>query len=51
MDNAGLVTVTDNYIFKEEVNSSKITGLATLITHELSHHWFGNYVTNRWWTE
>jgi len=45
MENAGLVTFNDLYIFKEETDDSRWTWLGNTITHELSHHWFGNFVT------
>ena len=51
MENAGLVTFNDLYIWKEEVDSSKNTWLADVVTHELSHHWFGNLVTMKWWND
>lgn len=51
MENAGLVTFNDDYVFKEEVSSSDITYLAVTITHELSHMWFGNLVTLNWWND
>jgi aminopeptidase N len=25
--------------------------MALVISHELSHHWFGNYVTMVWWDD
>ncbi len=25
--------------------------LANVITHELSHHWFGNLTTMKWWDD
>lgn len=51
MENAGLVTYNDLYLFREEVDSSKYTWMADVIAHELSHHWFGNYVTMKWWND
>jgi aminopeptidase N len=51
MENAGLVTFNDMYVFKDEVDSSRLTSFANTITHELSHHWFGNLVTMRWWND
>ena len=37
------------YLFKEEVDQTKITRFAVTLSHELSHHWFGNLVTPSWW--
>lgn len=51
MENAGMVTFNDNYLFREEVDSSKYTWLANCNAHELSHHWFGNLVTMKWWND
>ena len=28
-----------------------MTRLANTVTHELSHHWFGNLVTMKWWND
>ena len=25
--------------------------VAAVVAHELAHQWFGNLVTNRWWTD
>ena len=25
--------------------------IASVVSHELSHHWFGNYVTMEWWDD
>lgn len=48
MENAGLITFNDLYVFKDEVNISRVTSFANTISHELSHHWFGNLVTMKW---
>ena len=51
MENAGIVTFNDLYIWKEEVDSNKNTWLADVVAHELAHHWFGNLVTMQWWND
>ena len=51
MENAGLVTFNDSYAFKEAVDADRLTRFASTITHELSHHWFGNLVTMKWWND
>lgn len=49
MENSGLVTFNDRYVFREEVDASRLTGFTNTITHEMAHHWFGNLVTMKWW--
>jgi len=51
MENAGIVTFNDDYVWREEVDSHKMTWLGDCITHELAHHWFGNLVTMKWWND
>ena len=51
MENAGIVTFRDQYIFKEKVSTQRMLRLAITISHELSHHWFGNLVTMKWWDD
>ena len=51
MENAGLVTFNDDYVFREQVELSRLTRLANTVTHELAHHWFGDLVTMKWWND
>ncbi|KAL4494534.1 hypothetical protein ABPG72_004436 [Tetrahymena utriculariae] len=51
MENTGLVTFNDLYIFREEKTASSYTSFLNTVTHELSHHWFGNLVTMKWWND
>ena len=51
MENAGLVTFNDDYVFREQVDLTRLTRLANTVTHELSHHWFGDLVTMKWWND
>ncbi len=52
MENWGLVTYRESCMLAGK--SSTITDrqyVATVITHELSHQWFGNLVTMAWWDD
>lgn len=50
MENWGLVTYRESCLLADE-NTPKTTKeyIATVVTHELSHQWFGNLVTMKWW--
>lgn len=52
MENWGLVTYRESCLLIDETAtlSDKIQ-IATVITHELSHQWFGNLVTMAWWDD
>lgn len=51
MENWGLVTYREAYLLLDPDNTSlemkKL--VATVITHELAHQWFGDLVTMKWW--
>lgn len=51
MENAGVVTFRDDYIFRQEVDIERYRRLGIVISHELSHHWFGDYTTMYWWND
>ena len=51
MENAGIVTLNDLYIFKDKVSSERMLSFGNTIVHELAHHWFGNLVTMKWWDD
>ncbi|XP_052903209.1 aminopeptidase N-like [Anopheles moucheti] len=52
MENWGLITFREQYLIYEEGVTTVRTkqNIADLITHELTHMWFGNEVTPDWWT-
>ncbi|MGQ5521847.1 M1 family metallopeptidase [Chitinimonas sp. PSY-7] len=53
MENAGLITYTSRLLLakpEEETGSFKRDYVA-VAAHELSHQWFGNYVTMAWWDD
>lgn len=52
MENVGLVTYNENYMFRGETPSlAKRLRFANTNLHELSHMWFGNLVTMKWWND
>ena len=51
MENPGCVTFNDLYVFREEKPIQSYTQLANTIAHEMAHHWFGDYVTMKWWND
>ena len=52
MENWGLVTYRESCLLADDNSplDSK-EGIAITITHELSHQWFGNLVTMKWWDD
>jgi puromycin-sensitive aminopeptidase len=53
MENAGLVTYRETALLLETAAASVPVRkrVAEVITHELAHQWFGNWVTMRWWDD
>lgn len=53
MENWGLITFRESTLLYDPANSSLPTKqyVAMVIAHELTHQWFGNLVTMRWWTD
>ncbi|MGN9809089.1 aminopeptidase N [Micromonospora sp. BQ11] len=51
MENPGLVTFRDDYVFRSAVTESQRELRATTIAHEMAHMWFGDLVTMRWWDD
>lgn len=50
MENWGLITYRESALLAEQTASQDTKEyVASVISHELSHQWFGNLVTMRWW--
>ncbi len=53
MENAGLVTFREVALLLDPATASlaQKKRVAEVITHELAHQWFGNWVTMTWWDD
>ncbi|GJQ73764.1 hypothetical protein Trydic_g18705 [Trypoxylus dichotomus] len=51
MENWGMVTYREKYLMynSESTTASEKQFIATIISHEFAHQWFGNLVTPNWW--
>ncbi|XP_046566067.1 LOW QUALITY PROTEIN: thyrotropin-releasing hormone-degrading ectoenzyme-like [Haliotis rubra] len=51
MENWGLVTYRERLLYEEGVSTaSQDSWVAEVISHEISHQWFGNIVSPKWWS-
>ncbi|XP_029952160.1 aminopeptidase Ey-like [Salarias fasciatus] len=53
MENWGLITYRETSLLYDPAVSSNgdLEWVATVISHELAHMWFGNLVTMKWWND
>ncbi|NUO41570.1 MAG: aminopeptidase N [Streptomyces sp.] len=51
MENPGLVTFREEFIFRGKVTQASYEGRANVILHEMAHMWFGDLVTMVWWDD
>ena len=51
MENAGCVTLRDQYIFRSKPTDWQLESRTNTILHELAHMWFGDLVTMKWWDD
>lgn len=52
MENWGLITYREIALLVDNTSSVSMREyVATVITHETSHQWFGNLVTMQWWND
>ncbi|HTJ66485.1 MAG TPA: aminopeptidase N [Actinospica sp.] len=49
MENPGLVTFSEQLMFRSKVTASRYELRTMVILHEMAHMWFGDYVTMKWW--
>ncbi|MFL4474797.1 aminopeptidase N [Paeniglutamicibacter sp. MACA_103] len=51
MENPGLVTFTEHYVFTSRATEAQHEARANTIMHEMVHMWFGDLVTMAWWDD
>jgi aminopeptidase N len=51
MENAGCVTILEDYVFRSRVTDHAYEQRANTVLHELAHMWFGDLVTMTWWDD
>ncbi|MGW0764997.1 aminopeptidase N [Streptomyces sp. NPDC002676] len=51
MENPGLVTFRDEFVFRSAVTDTERQERAMVIAHEMAHMWFGDLVTLKWWDD
>ncbi|PSS45345.1 aminopeptidase N [Arthrobacter woluwensis] len=51
MENPGLVTFTEEYVFASKATQAQYEQRANTLLHEMAHMWFGDLVTMQWWDD
>jgi len=51
MENPGLVTFTESYLYRGASTVAQREARANTILHEMAHMWFGDLATPRWWDD
>ena len=52
MENVGCITYNDDYVQRDEnFTRYKYENILNTVAHEISHQWFGNLVTMKWWDD
>ena len=51
MENAGAVTLRDEYLPRSRQDASFYEFRCSVILHEMAHMWFGDLVTMKWWDD
>ena len=51
MENPGAVTFAEMFVFRSRTTDDKRRTRAMVVAHEMSHMWFGDLVTMRWWDD
>ncbi len=51
MENAGCVTLRDDYLPRSRQTAAFYDQRANTVLHEMAHMWFGDLVTMKWWDD
>ena len=51
MENPGCVTFRDQYLYRGAATRDELLTRANTSRHEMSHMWFGDIVTMKWWDD
>ena len=51
MENPGCVTFRDQYLYRGAATRDELLTRANTVSHEMSHMWFGDLVTMKWWDD
>lgn len=52
MENAGAILYVDDVLFLDKnPENYEMKNFGELVSHEISHQWFGNLVTPKWWDD
>ncbi|TWP35495.1 aminopeptidase N [Leekyejoonella antrihumi] len=51
MENPGLVTFTDSFLYRGRATDLQREQRAEVIMHEMAHMWFGDLATPAWWDD
>ena len=51
MENPGAVTFSEGFVFRSRTTDDQRRQRAMVVAHEMSHMWFGDLVTMRWWDD
>jgi aminopeptidase N len=53
MENVGAITFRESSLLADPARASvgTLRGIASTVSHEVAHQWFGNLVTMRWWDD
>ncbi|MGN6782034.1 MAG: aminopeptidase N [Marmoricola sp.] len=51
METAGCVTFNEGYLTRSAPTATERLGTACVVAHEMTHMWFGDLATMRWWED